>query len=162
VSMRERSSKEFKESVVAKILNRGDRTIQSVCDEVGVLQGTASKWLRACVNIGANTQQRGRMKWDAEAKLKAVIETTGLNDIDLGNYIRREGLYSNQVAEWRKEIIALLAIKPNYKKDERDDKIRFLERDILRKDRALAEASALLILQKKVDLIWGNKHEDGK
>lgn len=46
--------------------------------------------------------------------------------------------------------------------DERDEKIKDLERELRRKDKALAEASALLILQKKIDLIWGNKGEDEK
>jgi len=71
-------------------------------------------------------------------------------------------LYSNQVTEWRAEIIEHFETKPKFAKDERDAKINDLEREILRKDRALAEASALLILQKKVDLIWGNKSADEK
>ena len=100
-----------------------------------------------------------RIKWTPEAKLKAVVDTTNLVDTDLGRYLRKEGLYSNQVTDWRSEIIQGLAVKPNYK---RDDKIRVLEREILRKDKALAEASALLILQKKVALIWGRSDEDEK
>jgi hypothetical protein len=55
-----------------------------------------------------------------------------------------------------------LATSPTPKKDTRDETIRQLEREILRKDKALAEASALLILQKKVDLIWGNRNEAAK
>ena len=102
------------------------------------------------------------MKWTAEAKLKAITDTTGLSDTELGTYLRKEGLYSHQLSEWRAEIIEYFKTKPKFPKDERDDKIRGLERDILRKDKALAEASALLILQKKVDLIWGNKGGDEK
>ena len=96
------------------------------------------------------------------AKLKAVFDTIGLAETDLGTYLRKEGLYSNQVTEWRADIIEHLDTKPKFAKDERDEKIKILEREILRKDKALAEASALLILQKKVDLIWGNKGEDEK
>jgi transposase len=102
------------------------------------------------------------MKWTAEAKLKAVIETSDLAENEVGAYLRREGLYSNQVEEWRREIIEYFQTKPKFAKDERDGKIRNLEYEILRKDRALAEASALLILQKKVDLIWGSKNGDEK
>ena len=102
------------------------------------------------------------MKWNAEAKLKAVVDTSSLVDTELGNYLRHEGLYSNQVVDWRAEIIEYFATKPKFVKDERDEQIRVLEREILRKDKALAEASALLILQKKVDLIWGSKDEGGK
>jgi transposase-like protein len=102
------------------------------------------------------------MKWTGEAKLKAVVDTSGLSENEVGAYVRREGLYSNQVSEWRAEIIEHLGTKPSFKKDERDEKIKVLEREILRKDKALAEASALLILQKKVDLIWGDKDVDEK
>lgn len=102
------------------------------------------------------------MKWNAEAKLKAVVDTSGLAENDVGAYLRREGLYSNQVAEWRADIIEHFETKPKFARDERDEKIKALEHEILRKDRALAEASALLILQKKVDLIWGNKSGDEK
>jgi hypothetical protein len=102
------------------------------------------------------------MTWTAEAKLKAIVETTGLAETELGLYLRREGLYSTQIAAWRAEIFAHFAAKPTPKKDARDETIRQLEREILRKDKALAEASALLILQKKVDVIWGTRHEVAK
>jgi len=158
--MRQRSSKEFKDQLVAKLLNRGERSVQSICDEAGIPKATATSWIRSCGKVPVKAG--GRMKWNAEAKLKAVVDTTSLAENDLGMYLRREGLYSNQITEWRSEIIEYFATKPKFAKDERDDRIRVLEREILRKDKALAEASALLILQKKVDLIWGSRSEDEK
>lgn len=71
-------------------------------------------------------------------------------------------MYSHQITAWRAEILAHFATRPTLKKDARDETIRQLEREILRKDKALAEASALLILQKKVDLIWGSRDEAAK
>ena len=102
------------------------------------------------------------MTWTAEAKLKAIVETAGLAEPELGLYLRREGLYSHQITAWRAEILAHFATRPIPKKDARDETIRQLERELLRKDKALAEASALRILQKKVDVIWGNGREDAK
>lgn len=163
--MRQGYSKEFKDSVVVKILNRGDRTIDEVCSEVGVLKTSARNWIRACAMVAPSKSQstKGRrMKWTPEAKLRAVVDTTNLVDTDLGHYLRKEGLYSTQVTEWRSEFLEKMALQPKFKRDERDDKIRVLEREILRKDKALAEASALLILQKKVSLIWGNSDGDEK
>ncbi len=159
---RKNYSKEFKESVVSKVVSRGSRTILSVCEEVGVPIATVSYWISSCGKVNSNSSQRGRMKWSPEAKLKAVIETAGLAENEAGAYLRKEGLYSNQVSEWRAEIIGHFGAKPKFQKDERDAKISGLEFEILRKDRALAEASALLILQKKVDLIWGNKDVEEK
>jgi transposase len=71
-------------------------------------------------------------------------------------------LYSHQITAWRAEILAHFATRPTLKKDARDETIRQLEREILRKDNALAEAAALRILQKKVDLIWGSRDEAAK
>jgi transposase len=152
----QRQSREFKEAIIAKILNRGDRSVASICEEAGVVKSTATSWVARCGKV-TSKKTGGRMKWNGEAKLKAVMETAGLAETELGTYLRKEGLYSNQITEWRADIIQHFETKPKFPKDERDDIIRNLEREILRKDKALAEASALLILQKKVDLIWGNK-----
>jgi transposase len=158
---RTKYSQEFKDALVTKIINRvEDRTVESVCEEAGVPKQTAANWLQRRAKVGPNPTRQGRVKWTGEAKLKAVLETSVLSESDAGAYVRREGLYSNQVTEWRAEIIEHFETKPGFKKDERDEKIRILEREILRKDKALAEASALLILQKTVDLIWGNRNED--
>ena len=93
------------------------------------------------------------MTWTAEAKLKALVETAGLAEHELGLYLRREGVYSTQIMVWRAEVIAHFETRPKSAKDARDETIRLLEREILRKDNALAEASALLILQKsRLDL----------
>jgi transposase len=165
VRARQNYSKEFKDSVVVKILNRGGRTIDEVCSEVGVLKTSARNWIKASAMVASKSPKDSkgrRMKWTPEAKLKAVVDTTNLVDTDLGHYLRKEGLYSTQVTEWRSDILQKLSVKPTYKRDERDDKIRVLEREILRKDKALAEASALLILEKKVALIWGRSAEDEK
>ncbi len=110
-------------------------------------------------------KQKTSKKWTPEAKLKAISETLAMSEEELGVYLRREGLHSNELKEWREEVIkglAPIAKKAAAKKDERDEKIKILEREIRRKDKALAEASALLILQKKIDLIWGSKDEDEK
>ena len=89
------------------------------------------------------------MQWTAEAKLKALVETAGLAEHEVGLYLRREGLYSYQITAWRAEVIEHFETRPKFAKDARDETIRQLEREIVRKDNALAEASALLILQKK-------------
>ncbi len=147
--MRQNYSREFKEALVTQLLTRGDRTIPSVCEEAGVSRRTATKWLQRGGTVTVHPTPRGRMTWTAEAKLKALIETAGLAENELGLYLRREGVSSTQMMEWRADVLAHLETRPTPKKDARDETLRQLEREILRKDKALAEASALLILQKK-------------
>ncbi|MEI2420412.1 hypothetical protein V6O07_09065 [Arthrospira platensis SPKY2] len=38
-------------------------------------------------------------------------------------------------------------------------KLQELEREVRRKDKALAETAALLVLQKKLQAIWGDKED---
>jgi len=99
-------------------------------------------------------------KWTSKEKLRVVSESLLASEEEVGLLLRREGLHSQQLSEWRAQVLASLEPVPRKDpKDQRDEQIKKLEREILRKDKALAEASALLILQKKVNLIWGNEEE---
>jgi transposase-like protein len=165
VSLRQSYSREFKEAIVAKLMNRGNQTIEEICEREGVGKSTAVNWLRARVNVANMAKQKTAKKWTPEEKLKAIIETSTMSEEELGAFLRRGGLHSHQLREWREEVLKGLQSAPRKsqsKKDERDEKIKSLEHELRRKDKALAEASALLILQKKIDLIWGSKSEDEK
>jgi transposase-like protein len=164
VGLRQTYSKEFKEAIVSKIVNRGNATIDEVCNREGVAKSRAANWLRSCATVPLMTKQKPVKKWTAEEKFKAITETHSMSEEEVGHYLRSQGLHSQQIKEWREEVIKGLApiAKKTIMKDERDERIKNLEREIRRKDKALAEASALLILQKKIDLIWGNKDEDEK
>lgn len=135
-----------------------------VCEEEGIGLSTGANWIRPRVSSSSMKKSKNSHKWNSEQKLKALIETAALSEAELGAYLRREGVFSAQLDEWRKEFLSSMdsSRKSKFAKDDRDQKIKVLEREILRKDRALAEATALLILQKKVNLIWGNSDEDEK
>ena len=108
--------------------------------------------------------QKSSLKWSAEEKLKVIIATDALSEQDLGIYLRTNGVHAAKLSEWRADVVKGLAPvkpeKPSFKKDERDEKIKALEKEIRRKDEALSEASALLILQKKIGMIWGTSDEE--
>ena len=164
--MRERQSysKDFKDSIRAKILSRGNRTVLEICEQEGINPRSAANWIRPRVNDSVMKKSKTSTQWTPEQKLKALIATASLSEAELGAYLRKEGLFAAQLEEWKKEFISsMTSARPKkIAKDDRDQKIKVLEREILRKDRALAEASALLILPKKVNLIWGHKDEDEK
>lgn len=164
MSTRQSYSNEFKEAIVAKIVSRGNLSIDEICEREGVKRSAAGNWLRARANVTNMAKQKTAKSWSAEAKLTAIVETSALSEEDLGFYLRREGLHSHQLKEWRDEVLKGLSpvLRKTSPKDERDGKIRDLERELRQKDKALANASALLILQKKIDLIWGSKNEDEK
>ena len=157
--MRRVYSREFKDAIVAKIANRGEKSIREVCQRENVGLSAAANWLRGA-SMAPMMKKTESRKWTSKEKLRVVSESLLASEEEVGLLLRREGLHSQQLSEWRAQILASLEPTPRKDpKDQRDEQIKTLEREILRKDKALAEASALLILQKKVNLIWGNEEE---
>jgi hypothetical protein len=107
-------------------------------------------------------RNRRPMDRSVEEKLKAVIEYEGLDEVQRGEYLRRKGLQSEHIAAWKKNMEAGLSgggggLSASSRSEWATDKkkIKELEKELRRKDRALAETTALLVLKKKADLIWG-------
>jgi transposase-like protein len=134
-----------------------------LAQEEGISRATLAKWR-------AEARAKGRFLpdakadpegWTSEDKLAAVIETASLNEADLGEYCRRRALYPEQLRVWRKACERAndweRATTSRITRETKDDKtrIRKLERELARKEKALAEAAALMLLRKKAEAIWG-------
>ena len=98
--------------------------------------------------------------WSATTKFAIVVETVAMTEAELAEYCRSKGLYPEQVKAWRDAAIqsqdgsGQVAAAPQQQGREYRKKIKRLERELSRKDKALAEAAALLILQKKMRALW--------
>jgi len=92
-------------------------------------------------------------------KLRLVIEAARLDDAQLGDFLRREGVHEEDLSRWREEAVSGLsgATKASAPPSKR---MRDLERELKRKDKALAEAAALLVLSKKARALWGEEDDD--
>jgi len=156
-------SQERKAAVLAKMLPPNNMPLGRLAREEGISVTTLAKWRAEARAKGqflpdANAGPEG---WTSEDKLAAVIETASLNEAELGEYCRRRGIYAEQLAVWRAacgrandwERAAASRIARETK-DARQ-RIQQLERELARKEKALAEAAALMILRKKVEAIWG-------
>lgn len=102
--------------------------------------------------------------WSAESKLAAIIESSALSELELSEYCRRKGIFPEQIDGWRKAFIAgdnkQSPVKSGAAESRQDkNRIRDLERELRRKDAALAETAALLVLRKKLNAYWGNDDE---
>ena len=105
--------------------------------------------------------------WTPERRFSVVLETATLSEMELADYCRRTGLFVEQVKEWR--AISIQAHEKKLTENIRTDralrdaknKLRELEKELKRKDKALAEAAALLILREKFNALWDNSEEDG-
>jgi transposase-like protein len=86
--------------------------------------------------------------WKPEERLRAVIEAAGLSDAELGEFLRRSGLHEATLAEWRGAALEALGTRKTSGKEAK--RVRELERELRRKERALAEAAALLGSKKTI------------
>jgi transposase-like protein len=101
----------------------------------------------------------------ARAEIRCEQSTnvrTNISEVDLGALLRREGLHEAQLAEWREAVQeALEGTRAKKSRSSAEAKrIRQLERELKRKDKALAETAALLVLKKKAQAIWGDGDDD--
>ena len=154
----------FKETMVQKMTGPDAKNATTLAVEVGVPQSTLSRWLRDYGTVGStgggnmNTQKKPR-NWTAEQKMEAIVAYEGMNEQERGLYLRGHGLYSSDMERWRKEILLALSKKPK-KGDPKDRRIRELEGELRRKEKALAETTALLVLKKKAQVIWGDNEDE--
>ncbi len=129
----------------------------------GISAGTLGKWRAEARAKGQflPDAKAGQQDWTSEDKLAAVIETASLNEADLGAYCRRRGIHAEQLAVWREACARAndwdRAASRQIARETKDAKKRIqqLERELARKEKALAEAAALMILRKKAEAIWG-------
>lgn len=154
-------SEEQKRMWVKKFLTRGSTSIDVFCRE-NVMSATA---LYRWVSIYGRTNDmkplaRTPHHWTPEEKFKAVMAFDSLAVEDQGAYLRREGVHADHLELWREKMQQSLAPENPDKRSERGQmvyKILDLEKELARKEKALAEAAALLILKKKADSIWGSE-----
>jgi transposase-like protein len=99
-----------------------------------------------------------------EEKLRAVLESASVPSDQLGEFLRKKGLHETHLQQWRLQMLQGLGKQPNTAKSKPSaaeaKQIRELEKELRRKDKALAETAALLVLKKKVQQIWGDEDDD--
>lgn len=106
------------------------------------------------------------MGWNAADKFAAVVESAAMNEAELSVYCRQKGFYPEQIRQWREaceqandwDHSRKQRLKETRKADEK--RIRELERELRRKEKALAETAALLVLRKKARAIWGEGEDE--
>jgi transposase len=160
-------SEEFRKAAVQKLHSRGSRTIGEIARELGVSTYSLHHWdKRYATSLGMKDKSRRPQDWKAAEKFKAVMEFESLPPEKQGEFLRRKGLHSDHIAAWKADMEAGLESAGKSKSELRAEraearrKIKDLERDLRRKDKALAETTALIVLKKKADLIWGKKDKD--
>ena len=145
----------YKERIVGRLLPPESAALDVVSREVGVSVATLERWRAQALADGAGSG--GGQRWTAAARLEAVIATATMDEATRSAWCRERGLYAAELEAWKRDAIAGLgepraASAVEARQDRR--RVKELERELHRKDRALAETAALLVLSKKVAAIF--------
>jgi transposase len=154
----------------------------ALAKESGICQATLSRWLVVAGTVGRVSTRPTRpttpgfpddesvgkrtQDWSASEKVQVVMEVGAIAEEELGAFLRRRGLHREQLEAWRHEVIAAATAgmgegQPTRgRRSPEHKRIQELERELRRKDKALAETAALLVLKKKVQEIWGDEDDD--
>lgn len=166
--MQKRYSEEFKEATIKKMMPPHPVSIPQLSRDTGVSDVTLYKWRKQYRNKGVAVPANNKKSedWTAEDKLAIVIETASFNEIQLSEYCRKKGLYKEQIDQWKASALSgyknsaqLNKVQTRNRREDKQ-KIKNLEHELKRKEKALAETAALLVLSKKWNAIWGENEED--
>ena len=150
----------FKKAMVKKLLLPGGPSVIELSQEIGVSEQSLYNWKAKYQNGGTGEPENHRSprRWTDEDKYEALLEAAKLTGEDLGKWLREKGLRSEHIEIWRQEMKKNLnQQKKNVELKEAKKRIKELERELRRKDKALAEMSALVVLKKKVGTLWGDE-----
>ena len=159
---------ERKQAVLSKFLPPQSLSVAEVSRQEGIHVSTLYTWRNEAKSKGIPVPGRTHTseQWSAEAKLATVIETATFSEAQLSQYCREKGLYPEQVKSWKAEALLGFASRTELdkeaKRQARDDRrtVKQLKQELARKEKALAETAALLVLRKKLNALWPGDEEE--
>ena len=160
-------SKERKESILKKMMPPNNKPIPEIAEEEGISAATLYNWRNEARKAGRllpanSTSPEG---YSSRDKFSAVLETASMNEEELAEYCRKRGLFPEQIKQWRQACEQANDWDTEREREvkvinkQQNKRVKELERELNRKDKALAEAAALMWLGKKVEALWD---EDGE
>ena len=162
-----RYSEGFKEQALAKVYSRGnEQSIRSVADGLNINLQTLNQWMKKSKLDSTKTmppKSKRPQDWRPEERLAALHETYCLIGEDLNIWCRERGVFAHQLEQWKAEFCSYVGSEGSREEARTlrtlKAEIQCLEQEVLRKDKALAEAAALLVLQKKFRALLGGEAE---
>lgn len=161
-------SPEFKEAMLRRMLPPNNESIKKIAKEEGLSEQTLRNWRDKARKEGyaAPGTDASPDDWSTQDKFLIVVETASLNESELAEYARKKGLYVEQIKAWKDACmnangrIAKEAARLNRELKDSQKERKMLEKELQRKEKALAEAAALLVLSKKANAIWGDPEDE--
>ena len=149
----QRHSSQFKEAILNKLSQSG-LSVRKFSEQESINLSTLYSWKKQFKVSGFSVSKVSSSdKCSSEEKFSIVLETSTLAEVELSEYCRAKGLYPEQIKAWKKDFIASTTVKSTKRVKQAS------ERELRRKDKALAETAALLVLGKKYDAYWKEKED---
>lgn len=145
-------------------------THRKIANELGVSPSVVSRWRNELVEEGRLEEADNKSSsegFSPEERFFVVLETATMSERELAEYCRHKGLFVDEVKSWK--TLSIQAHAPKSDKNEYKEnkelraekrKVKALEKELARKDKALAETAALLILREKFKALRENSEED--
>lgn len=157
----------MKQAVIRKV-RTGNQTQDQIAKEAGIGRSTLTYWLKHYKTNGENKlsrQEKRPCDWSGPERIDALMTTGRMSDEERLRWCRENGLFAHNLDQWKKEAICSLVVKTPANKGDQDSRrlkkeLSALKKELARKDKALAETAALLVLKKKADSIWGAEGDD--
>ncbi len=154
-----RYSEERKAAVLSRLLPPNNLPVPEVAETEGISSVTLYHWLKQARERGVpvpGSRVSHAEQWSSEAKFAVVVETQAMNEAEKSAYCREKGLYPEQIERWRQACIGGVGAPTGESELLRHARgeIKKLKRQVDRKDKALAESAALLVLSKKFQALW--------
>jgi transposase-like protein len=158
--------KVVKEAALERMFHT-DLSLREIADQLGIPRATLHTWKKQYKMKTDTTEaiDTPAESWTPEEKFAVVLHTATLSEVELNAYCREKGVYPGQIKAWREACVRgnepqdkHLRREAGYQQNKR--KIKSLERELKRKDQALAETVALLVLRKKYDALWEDPEDD--
>lgn len=170
----------FKIRAVEKALSRDKETsIKEVASSLEVGLSTLTTWIRQSrqreLEVSSNDNRLGTTEmttekrpqdWRLDERLQMIIDCASLEEEAVNKLCREKGLFAHHVKQWKEDFLSgglnnsSQSKQSNVKELKQENKA--LKKELNRKDKALAETAALLVLQKKVNAIWGSSEDNSQ
>lgn len=168
--MLKKYTKRFKIEAVKKVASRNtDTSINAIARSLDVKISTLHGWIKAMDNkvlkeaspTSGGAFEKTPYQWSSAERLEAILETAQLSQERVNEYCRKRGIFPHHIDQWKAEFI-----KPKTRSDNTAQikklkkEVNRLNSELTRKEKALAEAAALLMLKKKAQELWGDSKDD--
>ena len=163
-------SQEFKVQSVEKALSRrDDQTLNTIADDLRIGYSTLQRWIHLAKknklekSETSMSKEKSPQNWTKAQRLEAIMDCHGMNDEQRSSYCRKSGIYPLHVEEWKSGFLTENQAPDSTSRQEQKklkQENKRLQKELNRKDRALSETAALLVLSKKCQAIWGEREVD--